>query len=260
MHPCGVWLHYLHQILDATLNPFLSIIIPAYNEENRLPSTLEQVFHFLKKQSYTSEVVVVENGSIDRTFEFAQQFADQHENLRVIHNEQRGKGGAVLRGVHEAQGEYVFICDADLSMPIEEISKFLPPVLKDFDIAIGSREAPGAVRYNEPYYRHLTGRVFNMLIRLMVLPKLQDTQCGFKCLRAEVALDIFPFQTLTGWAFDVELLYIAHHHGYRILEIPIDWYFNADSKVRVLRDAWRMFIDLLVIRLNARRGLYDRKS
>jgi len=237
----------------------LSIIIPAYNEENRLPNTLEQVFHFLEKQSYASEVIVVENGSTDKTFEFAQKLAHQYKNLRVIHNEERGKGGAVLRGVREALGEYVFICDADLSMPVAEISKFLPPTLNDFDIAIGSREAPGAVRYNEPYYRHLTGRVFNMLIRLMVLPDLQDTQCGFKCLRAGVARDIFPFQTLTGWAFDVELLYIAYLHGYRILEIPIDWYFNADSKVRVLRDSWRMFIDLLVIRRNARRGYYDRK-
>jgi dolichyl-phosphate beta-glucosyltransferase len=241
------------------LNPFLSIIIPAYNEENRLPNTLEQVFHFLGKQSFSSDVIVVENGSTDRTFELAQKFADQRKNLRVIHNKERGKGGAVQRGVLEAHGEYVFICDADLSMPVGEISKFLPPTLMDFDIAIGSREAPGAVRYDEPYYRHLTGRVFNMLIRWMVLPKLQDTQCGFKCLRAKVARDIFPFQTLTGWAFDVELLYIAHHHGYHILEIPIDWYFNADSKVRVLRDSWRMFIDLLVIRRNARRGLYDRK-
>jgi len=241
------------------LNPFLSIIIPAYNEQSRLPNTLEQVFHFLEKQSFKSEVIVVENGSTDKTFEAAQKFAERHKNLRVIHNEERGKGGAVQRGVREAGGEYVFICDADLSMPVEEISKFLPPALKDFDIAIGSREAPGAVRYNEPYYRHLTGRVFNMLIRLMVLPDLQDTQCGFKCLRAEVARDIFPFQTITGWAFDVELLYIAYQHGYRILEIPIDWYFNADSKVRVLRDSWRMFLDLLVIRRNARRGLYDRK-
>jgi dolichyl-phosphate beta-glucosyltransferase len=241
------------------LNPFLSVIIPAYNEQSRLPNTLEQVFDFLGKQSFKSDVIVVENGSTDKTFEIAQNFADQHKNLCVIHNEERGKGGAVQRGVREAHGEYVFICDADLSMPVGEISKFLPPALKDFDIAIGSREAPGAVRYHEPYYRHLTGRVFNMLIRLMVLPNLQDTQCGFKCLRAEVARDIFPFQTLTGWAFDVELLYIAHHHGYRILEIPIDWYFNADSKVRVLRDSWRMFIDLLVIRRNARRGLYDRK-
>jgi glycosyltransferase involved in cell wall biosynthesis len=238
----------------------LSIIIPAYNEERRLPRTLEQVFHFLGKQSFSFDVIVVENGSTDRTFEVVQEFAVRHKNLRVIHNEERGKGGAVQRGVREATGKYVFICDADLSMPVEEISKFLPPVLTDFDIAIGSREAPGAVRYNEPYYRHLTGRVFNTLIRWMVLPRLQDTQCGFKCLRAEVARDIFPFQTLTGWAFDVELLYIARRHGYQILEIPIDWYFNADSKVRVLRDSWRMFVDLLVIRRNARLGLYDRRS
>jgi glycosyltransferase involved in cell wall biosynthesis len=242
------------------LTLFLSIIIPAYNEESRLPRTLEQVFHFLGKQSFSFDVIVVENGSTDRTFEVVQEFAVRHKNLRVIHNEERGKGGAVQRGVREATGKYVFICDADLSMPVEEISKFLPPVLTDFDIAIGSREAPGAVRYNEPYYRHLTGRVFNTLIRWMVLPRLQDTQCGFKCLRAEVARDIFPFQTLTGWAFDVELLYIARRHGYQILEIPIDWYFNADSKVRVLRDSWRMFVDLLVIRRNARLGLYDRRS
>ena len=241
------------------MNVFLSIIIPAYNEENRLPNTLEQVFNFLGKQTYTSEVIVVENGSTDKTLELAQNFAQRYKNLRVIHNEERGKGGAVLRGVREALGAYVFICDADLSMPVAEIGKFLPPALNDFDIAIGSREAPGAVRYNEPYYRHLTGRVFNILIRLMVLPDLQDTQCGFKCVRAEVARDIFHLQTLTGWAFDVELLYIAHLHGYRIIEIPIDWYFNADSKVRVLRDSWRMFIDLLIIRRNARLGLYDRK-
>jgi len=256
VHPGGFCLHLFHA-LNAALNPFFSIIIPAYNEEKRLPDTLEQVFRFLESQSYSSEVIVVENGSADKTFESAQQFTREHKNLRVIHNEQRGKGGAVQRGVREARGEYVFFCDADLSMPVEEIGKFLPPALADFDIAIASREAPGAVRYNEPYYRHLTGRVFNMLIRLMVLPKLQDTQCGFKCLRAEAARDIFPFQTLTGWAFDVELLYIALHHGYRILEIPIDWHFNADSKISVLRDSRRMFLDLLVIRRNARRGRYD---
>ena len=242
------------------MNPFFSIIIPAYNEENRLPNTLEQVFHFLGKQSYTSEVIVVENGSTDKTFEIAQRFAEKHNSLHVIHNERRGKGGAVQRGVLESRGDYVFFCDADLSMPIEEITKFLPPAITNFDIAIGSREAPGAVRYNEPYYRHFTGRVFNMLIRLLALPKLQDTQCGFKCLRAGAARDIFHFQTITGWAFDVELLFIAHLHSYRILEIPIDWYFNADSKVSVLRDSRRMFIDLLVIRRNARRGLYDLKS
>lgn len=259
MHPGRFCLRYLFHALNTALNPFFSIIIPAYNEESRLPNTLEQVFRFLESQSYTSEVIVVENGSTDKTLEAAQSFTGQRKNLRVIHHEQRGKGGAVQRGVREARGEYVFFCDADLSMPVEEIGKFLPPALADFDIAIASREAPGAVRYNEPYYRHLTGRVFNMLIRLMLLPKLQDTQCGFKCLRAAAARDIFPFQTLTGWAFDVELLYIALHHGYRILEIPIDWYFNADSKINVLRDSRRMFLDLLVIRRNARHGRYDLK-
>jgi glycosyltransferase involved in cell wall biosynthesis len=242
------------------LKPFFSVVIPAYNEEKRLPSTLEQLSHFLKNQSFISEIIVVENGSKDRTFEIARQFADGQRNVHVLRSEQRGKGLAIQHGVMTASGEYVFMCDADLSMPVEEISKFLPPQLERFDIAIASREAPGSVRYNEPYYRHFTGRVFNRLIRLLVLPRLQDTQCGFKCIRAQVARDIFPYQTLTGWAFDVELLYIARHHGYQIVEIPIDWYFNADSKISVMRDSLRMFLDLLRIRRNARRGLYDPKS
>ena len=241
------------------MNLFLSIVIPAYNEENRLPNTLEQVFHFLEKQPFASEVLVVENGSNDRTFEIAQEYANRLQNVRVLHSEQRGKGRAIQRGVKAAVGEYVFMCDADLSMPVEEIHKFIPPQLQNVDIAIASREAPGSIRYNEPYYRHFTGRVFNTLIRLLVLPGLQDTQCGFKCIRAQVARDIFPYQTLTGWAFDVELLFIARRHGYRIVEIPIDWYFNADSKISVIRDSLRMFLDLLRIRRNARRGLYDPK-
>lgn len=238
---------------------FLSIIIPAHNEENRLPNTLEQVLRFLGEQSFTSEIIVVENGSADRTFEIAQEFARQHANLHVIQTETRGKGLAVQRGMQEADGEYLFLCDADLSMPIAEISKFIPPKLQNMDIAIGSREAPGAVRYDEPYYRHFTGRVFNTLIRWLVLPKLQDTQCGFKCIRADAARDISRYQTLTGWAFDVELLYIARHHNYQIVEIPIHWYFNADSKISVMRDSLRMFLDLLTIRRNTRRGLYDPK-
>lgn len=241
------------------MNPFLSIIIPAHNEENRLPDTLEQVFAFLKQQPFSSEVIVVENGSRDQTYSIAQSFAEQHPNLHVIRNDWRGKGLAIQRGVKEATGTYVFLCDADLSMPIDEIRKFIPPQLQAVDIAIASREAPGAVRYNEPYYRHFTGRVFNTLIRLLVLPRLQDTQCGFKCIRAEVARDIFPYQTLTGWAFDVELLYIARCHGYEIVEIPIDWYYNADSKINVFRDSLRMFLDLLLIRRNSRHGLYDPK-
>jgi len=158
-------------------------------------------------------------------------------------------------GALEAAGEYRFIADADFSMPVEEIKRFLPPVCSA-EIAIGSRETHGAVRYGEPAYRHLTGRVFNHLIRWMVLPGLQDTQCGFKCFRAEVAREIFPRQTLMGWAFDVELLAIARARGYRIVEVGIPWYFNSESKINVLRDSWRMFLDLLVIRRNLRRGSY----
>ncbi len=245
--------------MNNNLTPFLSIIIPAHNEENRLPGTLEQIFRFLETQSFSCEVLVIENGSADRTYEIAREFASRHPNLRVVQNDWRGKGLAIRRGMQEAWGEYLFLCDADLSMPVEEIGKFIPPQLDRPDIAIASREAPGSVRIHEPYYRHLTGRVFNTLIRLLVLPGLQDTQCGFKCIRADVARDIFPYQTLTGWAFDVELLYIARHHGYRIIEIPIQWYFNADSKISIFRDSLRMFLDLLLIRRNARRGLYDPK-
>lgn len=240
--------------------PFLSIIIPAYNEERRLPHTLEQIFSFLSKQSYTSEVLVVENGSQDRTFEIATEFAERYPNLTVFQEQQKGKGNAVRHGILAARGEYRFMCDADLSMPIAEVDKFLPPALNGADIAIASREVRGAIRYNEPYLRHLTGRVFNNLIRLLVLPDLQDTQCGFKCFRAQVAEDVFQYLTLTGWSFDVEILYIAQRKGYQIREVPIHWYFNADTKISILKDSWHMFLDLLVIRRNARRSLYDRKK
>jgi len=257
---CSGFCILLHRnCLNNNLTPFLSIIIPAHNEENRLPGTLEQIFRFLEKQTFSCEVLVIENGSADRTYEIAREFAARHPNLRVVRNDWRGKGLAIRRGIQEARGEYLFLCDADLSMPVEEIAKFIPPQLEHPEIAIASREAPGSKRINEPYYRHLTGRVFNTLIRLLVLPGLQDTQCGFKCIRADVARDIFPYQTLTGWAFDVELLYIARHHGYRIIEIPIQWYFNADSKISVFRDSLRMFLDLLLIRRKAFRGQYDPK-
>lgn len=237
--------------------PLLSIIIPAYNEEIRLPETLERIQRFLTSQPYDAEVLVIENGSHDRTLEIAREFAARHENIRALHEARRGKGRAVRSGMLAAAGQYRFICDADLSMPIEQVNRFLPPQEACVDIAIASREAPGAVRYNEPQYRHLTGRVFNTLVRWLALPGLQDTQCGFKCFRAEVVEEVFPLQTIDGWTFDVEVLYIARRRGYKICEIPIDWYFNPESKVRVLRDSWHMFKDLLKIRANGRRGSYD---
>ena len=222
-----------------------------------MPNTLEQVFRFLEKQSYSAEVVVVENGSTDRTWKIANEFAVYHSNLVVIHEESRGKGNALRRGVLTAKGEYRFICDADLSMPIEEIVKFVPPALSGFDVAIGSREAPGAVRYNEPAYRHWGGRGINLIIRLLILPGLQDTQCGFKCFSAEASQRLFKLQTLPGWSFDIELLYLARRAKMRIREIPIHWYFGEDSKVSAVKDALNMIRDIFRIHGNARRGLYD---
>jgi glycosyltransferase involved in cell wall biosynthesis len=237
--------------------PLLSIIIPAHNEENRLPASLEQVLAFLKRQTYEAEVLVVENGSTDRTLEVAQGFAARYANLRVMHEPGRGKGLAVRRGMLDARGQYRFMCDADLSMPIEEVNKFLPPALSGFDIAIGSREVRGAIRYNEPFYRHMGGRLVNLAIRLLILPELEDTQCGFKCFRAEVAVDLFRRQVMDGWSFDVEVLYLADREGYKIVEVPIHWYYRQESKVNAVRDAVRMVADILEIRANMRRGLYD---
>jgi glycosyltransferase involved in cell wall biosynthesis len=216
-----------------------------------------QVTRFLDAQPFTSEVIVIENGSSDNTLAIAQEFAEQHKRVRVLQSE-RGKGAAVKHGMLEAKGEYRFMCDADLSMPVEEISKFIPPALEGVDIAIASREAKGAVRYNEPAYRHLGGRGINFLIQILILPGLNDTQCGFKCFRADVAEELFNMQTLPGWSFDIEVLYIARKYGYHTHEIPIHWYHDSDTKVRALPDAIRMFQDIFRIRANALRGLYKK--
>jgi glycosyltransferase involved in cell wall biosynthesis len=221
---------------------------------------LEQVFAFLADQSYSAEVIVVENGSTDRTLELAQQQAREHPSLRPLHIQERGKGLAVREGMLAANGEYRFICDADLSMPITEIVKFLPPALDGFDVAIGSREAPGAVRYDETAYRHWGGRLINLAIRMLILPGLQDTQCGFKCFTAQAAEQLFRQQTLPGLSFDIELLFLARRAGMRIREIPIHWYFNAESKVSPVKDAIKMVVDILRIHSNALQGRYDPRA
>jgi dolichyl-phosphate beta-glucosyltransferase len=234
----------------------LSLIIPAHNEENRLPDSLSRIFAFLESQNYPSEVIVVENGSTDRTAQVVEAMTLQYANLHLLREPLRGKGLAVRRGMLEATGAYRFICDADLSMPIEEVNRFLPPILKDADIAIASREAPGAIRYGEPFHRHWFGRVFNLLVRLLAVPGFHDTQCGFKCLRAEVVDDLFRVQRLDGWTFDVELLFIALKRGYRVVEVPIPWYYNPGSRVSLIPDSLAMLNDLFVIRRNWRAGLY----
>lgn len=244
---------------ETPMTTYLSIIIPAYNEARRLPATLDKIIDYLTQASYTAEVIVVENGSTDATADIVRRYMATNPMVRLIQSTIRGKGNAIREGMLVAQGDYLFMCDADLSMPISELDKFFPTPGPDYDIAIASREAKGAVRYDEPPHRHLMGRVFNLLVKVLAVPGFEDTQCGFKCFRRDVARDVFGRQQLTGWGFDVEVLYIALKRGYRVVEIPIHWYYQADSRVRPVHDTIRMIRELLTVRLNDLQGKYKKQ-
>jgi dolichyl-phosphate beta-glucosyltransferase len=242
----------------ADNSPLLTIIIPAYNEELRLPTTLPQVVSFAESRPYPVEILVIDNASTDRTADVVREIARDHEIVTLLHQPIQGKGAAVRKGMLVGQGQYLFICDADLAMPIEQLTRFLPPDLADYGVAIASREVAGAKRYGEPWYRHLMGRVFNLIVRLLAVPGIQDTQCGFKCFSQQCARDIFSAQVIDGWAFDVEVLYIARLRSYSIVEVPISWYYGKGSRVSPLRDSWNMVREVLRIRQQGREGLYTR--
>jgi len=210
---------------------------------------------FLNRQPYTSEVVVVENGSDDRTLVIAREYAERFPSIQVLHELEAGKGRAIKKGMLASRGDFRFACDVDLSMPIQEVNRFIPPTLTE-DIVIASREAPGAVRYHEPEYRHFIGRIFNLLVRIIALHKIQDSQCGFKCFSRKAVEELFPLQRIMGWTFDVEILFIAQKRGYKIVEVGIPWYHDPNTKVRVLKDSFRMLSDLFLIRWNYLRGRY----
>jgi len=178
----------------------------------------------------------------------------------MLHLDQAGKGNAIKTGMLAAIGAYRFMADVDFSMSVDQIKAFLPPDLPAPQVAIASREQPGSRRIGEPFYRHIIGRVFNLFVRVLVLPGLQDTQCGFKCFSAEAAEQIFPKQTLEGWSFDVEVLAIARSLGFAIVEVPITWTYQPGSRMSILKDSWKMFMDLLLIRANRRKGLYRDKT
>lgn len=237
--------------------PHLSVVIPARDEERRLPGTLQRVRRFLAEQPYTSEVLVVDNASRDATSAVVGEHAREDPGLRLLREPAPGKGNAVRRGMLEARGAHRALCDADLSMPIEELKRLLAPTESGFDLAVASREAPGAERIGEPWRRHVMGRAFNLLARSLLPLDLADSQCGFKCFRGEAAEAIFSRTRRGGFAFDVEVLVIARRRGLRVAEVPIPWRFDADTRVRPVRDAFAMAADLLRIRADAARGRYD---
>ena len=239
-------------------SPFLSVVIPAYNEERRIASTLEKVLGYLRDQDYTWEVMVADDGSTDATPNLVSEITQNQpdECLRHLRLPHGGKGWAVRQGMLQARGEYRFMCDADLSMSIEQLARFLPPALGDYDVAAGSRTMAGARRIGEPARRKLTAKGFSLLVRTLAPCGVADTQCGFKCFSADAAQRLFSLQKLDGFAFDVELLYLARKLGLRIIEVPIEWHHSPESKVRLVRDSTRMGRDMLKVRWDFMRGRY----
>ena len=234
--------------------PRLSIIIPAFNEETRIRSTLNQVIAFLVSRPYSWEIIVADDGSADATARLVSELADGRPEVKLLRLTHRGKGWAVKHGMLAAVGEYRLLCDADLSMPIEQVERFLPPQVGEEAIVVGSREAPDSRRIGEPIGRHLMGRFYNWLVRRLAVPGINDTQCGFKCFPGEQASALFQRQRTNGFAFDVEILFLARQSGLKVTEIGIDWYYREESKVRPLRDSVMMTWDLLKIRWFHRRG------
>jgi len=231
--------------------PEISVIIPAYNEENRIGLTLARTLAYLKAQHPSSEILVVDDGSTDQTSSLVQDLIPSEPTVRYLRqHERRGKGGAVRRGVLESNGTYILYMDADLATPIEEIDKLLPYLHQGADIVIGSRGLPDSdIRKRQPRYRELMGRGFNVLVRALLLGGISDTQCGFKLFKKEAAQAIFEKQQLDSFAFDVEVLLLARKLGFKVQEVAVIWHHEENSKVSPSSDAARMFKDIVKLRL-----------
>jgi len=237
----------------------LSIVIPAYNEEPRLPASLARLAAYIRASGRETEVIVVDDGSRDRTASAAESFRGEIPCLRVISNgENRGKGYSVRHGMLEAQGRIVLFTDADLSAPIEEADKLLA-ALENHDVAIGSRAMDRSLIFvRQSLFREFAGIVFNAIVRLMLRLPFVDTQCGFKAFRREPCHIIFEQQSIDRFGFDPELLYLARHHRLRAVEIPVRWAHSPATKVNMFSDSLQMFLDVFIIRWNSLIGRYPR--
>ncbi len=241
--------------------PELSIIVPAYNEELRLPPTLEKIAAYIHAANHTVEVIVVDDGSKDNTISVAESFRGLIPTLRVVSNgKNRGKGYSVRHGMQEARGEVVLFTDADLSAPIDEVEKLLP-ALSDHEVAIGSRAVDRSlITVHESPFREFAGIIFNKIVRAILWLPFVDTQCGFKAFKREPCKIIFEQQTIERFGFDPELLYLARHHGLRAIEIPVVWGHSDATKVSMMRDSIQMFLDVFIIRWNQLTGKYPKRS
>lgn len=244
----------------------LSVVIPAYNEEpNFKKGLVEEVPKYLEKQDYSYEILIVDDGSTDKTAQLADEFAEKYKNVRVIKNPHEGKAETVKKGVEEAKGELILFTDFDQATPLSEVEKLLP-FFPEYDIVIGSRQLPGAKRDKEPVYRHIMGLGFNLVVQTIAVRGIWDTQAGFKCFKTKIAKELFTKLKVYGkgkkvqgalvTAFDVELLFIAKKHGYKIKEVPIVWHHVATTRVNPIRDSIKMFRDVIKVRVNDLKGVY----
>jgi glycosyltransferase involved in cell wall biosynthesis len=239
--------------------PTYSIVIPAYNEGQRLEATLERVVAHVAKMGWTAEVIVVNDGSRDSTAEIVREWAHRHSIVRLVENPgNRGKGYSVRHGMMEAKGELLLFTDADLSSPIQEAEKQIAAIHQGADIAIGSRWLRAELQTErQPLYRQFFGRVFNLLLRIVLGLRFKDTQCGLKAFTPRAAQEIFPRQRIERWGFDPEILFLANKAGLKTVEVPVEWAHDERSKISPIRDGFRMLIELFRIRWYDLNGKYD---
>ncbi len=248
-------------IAGVTQNPTYSIVIPAYNESARIPATLRRVLDCLRSRGWSAEVIVVNDGSTDGTAAVVREFAQQSPEVRLIENpSNRGKGYSVRAGMLAAQAGILMFTDSDLSAPIEEADRLFDAIAAGADIAIGSRWLEsGRQTHRQPLYRQFFGRCFNFVTRLVMGLPFADTQCGFKAFTRDAAQTVFQLQTIEGWGFDPEILFIALKRGYRVKEVPVTWAHDERTRMRYLKDGVKMLKEMAIIRWNALTGHYARK-
>jgi len=233
----------------------ISIIIPAYNEEERIEESLNKILVYLKKNKTKYEIIVVDDGSTDNTAKLVKKFKPSVKVLR--NNVNSGKGYSVKKGIENAKYEFILFTDADLATPINELGAMLKVLKKGYDVVIASRNLPESrILTRQPIHRQLSGKTFSLLVRMLLLPGIKDTQCGFKLFRAAAARRISKIQTIFRFCFDVEMLYIAKKLGFKIKEVPVAWVDKKGSRVSLFKDSFSMFIDLIKIKYNGLTGRY----
>jgi glycosyltransferase involved in cell wall biosynthesis len=238
----------------------VSIIIPAYNESQRIVASLDKISAYIAEQQWTAEIVVVNDGSRDNTAEIVQEYVKKNPVVRLLENPgNRGKGYTVRNGVMHANGDVILFTDADLSSPIQESRKLFNAIEAGADVTFGSRWLQAELQTErQPLYRQVFGRIFNLLLRIILGLKYKDTQCGFKAFTRKAGHQIFSRQMIDRWGFDPEILFLAEKFGFKVAEVPVEWAHDNRSKINPVVDGFKMFTEMLRVRWADLTGKYDR--